>query len=143
MRLTLSLCKYLGKGPRRADSLRPRRSTIVFNNRWQLGRELKVADPGFKDACLEKGIPVYKPEDVFTSYLPPAERIDFDFDKIQTIKGPFASEEEHPYYHEKPAHLFNERTKYPKNLELNNAKVVCCVNPKLTKSSMSSLLTKT
>jgi len=124
MRLTLSLCKYLGKGPRRADPLRRRRTDIVFNNRWQIGRELKVTDPGYKDACLEKGIPVYKPEDIFTSHLPPKQQIDFNFDDVQTIKRPFKNQEEHPYYHERQAYLFNGASKFQKKIALDHAKVL-------------------
>ena len=124
MRLTLSLCKYLGKGPRRAGTLRPRMIEKVFNNRWQIGRELKVADAGYKDACLERGIPVYKPEDIFTSHLPGTDdRIDFDFESLKTVKKPFEREEDHPYYHERTSYSFTDQTKYPKNLELNHAKV--------------------
>ena len=121
MRLSPALYKYLGKGHRRADSLRPRRTTIVFNNRWQVGRELKVTDPGYKEACLEKGIPVYKPDDIFTSHLPEAPH--FDFKKIETIKRPYASEQEHPYYHDRPAYLFDGISRFQKNMELDHAKV--------------------
>jgi len=96
----------------------------VFNNRWQVGRDLKVTDAGYKDACLERGIPVYKPEDIFTSHLPGTEdRIDFDFERLKTIKKPFESEEDHPYYQERTSYSFTDRTKYPVNLELNHAKV--------------------
>ena len=122
MRLTLSLCKYLGKGPRRAGTLRPRLIDRVFNNKWHMERELKVIDEGYKEACLQKGIPVYKPEDIFTNYLPPSEHIDFDFEKTETLKKPFETED-HPYYHDRPAYSFTSGTKYPKNLEVEHAKV--------------------
>ena len=122
MRLTLSLCKYLGKGPRRAGTLRPRLLDRVFNNKWHLERELKVTDEGYVDACLQKGIPVFKPEDIFTDHLPRTEQIDFDFEKTQTVKQSFKTEE-HPYYHDRPAYSFTESTKYPKNLEVDHAKV--------------------
>ena len=113
MRLTLSLCKYLGKGPRRASAtLRPRKFEQIFNNRWHLGRELKVTDPGYKDACLERGIPVYKPEEIFTSHLPhPADEVAINFEEFQLEKKPFENPEDHPYYQERMAYSFTQTTR--------------------------------
>lgn len=124
MRLTASLWRYIHKGHRPPRPLRERTSDRVFNNKWHMQRELTVTDPGYKDACLERGIHVFKPEEVFSSYLPEKKIIDFDFEKFSLVKKNFEHEEDHPYYHDRPAYSFLYNTRLPQNMELTHAKVM-------------------
>ena len=58
---------------------------------------------------------------MLSSHLPPAPQIEQDFSRNPSNK-PYA-EEDHPYYHERPAYSFLQRTYYPKYSQLDHAKV--------------------
>jgi hypothetical protein len=125
MRLTLSLLKFVKGGPTIPKHPKQHLYEQLFNNAWHLGRELKVPDLGYKDACLEKGLHVYKPEEIFTPHLPSSGEV-YDLEGILS-KNPerraFKSETEHPYYHERPAYLYSTTTRLVENMELDQAKV--------------------
>jgi hypothetical protein len=59
---------------------------------------------------------------MLSSHLPEAPQIEHDFTRSPFNK-PFAEEKDHPYYHEKPAYSFLQRTYYPKHSQLDHAKV--------------------
>lgn len=125
MRLTLTLLKYYKGGHTIPKHPKPRLYEQLFNNSWHLGRELKVPDLGYKEACLEKGLHVYKPEEIFSPHLPSSNEV-YDMNDLFSRfpkKGPFPTEADHPYYHERPAYLYSTGTRLAENMELDQAKV--------------------
>lgn len=129
MRFTIRLLKNTKGGPTIPKPPKPHLYVQKFNNAWHIGRELNVPDKGFKDACLEKGLHVYKPEEIFSAHLPDRREI-FDKDEILSrfaVRKKFNSEEEHPYYNERPAYMFSSSTRLIENLELDQAKVTMTI----------------
>jgi len=132
MRLTRILFAKPVGGPQLPRPLRPRKYDVFFNNKWQDGRLVTVPDLGYKDACIEKGIKVFKPSEIFTNYLPEKKFItDFDFSRMPIMKG-FDNPKDHPYYHERPAYTYHNITRLVENVELMQAKVCICTRTKLT-----------
>ena len=115
--------KRAGHGPSRDNKPRPR--TRFFNNEWQENRYLTVKNLGFVESCQERGINVVEPQSLFTPHLPqdPTDYSAFEGHQ-DVVKKPFEKEEEHPYYHERPAYSYLERTYFPKDQELDTAKVL-------------------
>ena len=58
---------------------------------------------------------------MLSSHLPESPEIEHDFSR-NPVNKPF-DEKDHPYYHERPAYSFLQRSWYPKNSELDHAKV--------------------
>ena len=58
---------------------------------------------------------------MLSSHLPETPEIEHDFSR-NPVNKPF-DEKDHPYYHERPAYSFLQRSWYPKNSELDHAKV--------------------
>jgi len=100
-----------------------RKYVRLWNNRWHEGRMREVENLGYVEACKEKGIHVIDAKDTLSSHLPESPLLDIDFSRDPRQK-PIVDEKTHPYYHERPAYSFNERTYYPKHHQLNHAKAL-------------------
>jgi len=112
-------------GHRPPRPIKTRNATKYFNNEWQKGRYLQVENLGFVEACEQRGIQVLKPEAIFTSHLPvDPEPVPTDLGE-PTVKGPFSSEQEHPYFHERPIRDYSLNGKsFPNQMELDCAKLL-------------------
>merc|ERR1712150_190799 len=73
--------------------------------------------------CQERGIKVEDIETVLSSHLPEVPKLVHDFSRNPYFK-PFSHEKEHPYYHERPAYSFLNRSYYPKHRQLDHAKAL-------------------
>lgn len=114
-------------GHRPTQMPKPRCVTKAFNNEWQKGRYLQVENLGFVEACQERGITVCKPEDIFTSHLPiDPENVPEDLHHIEPlVKGPIRTEQEHPYFHERPIRDYSTLAiGFPKGIQVECAKVL-------------------
>ena len=93
-----------------------------WNNAWYLNQERKVFDIGQKAAAEARGIPVYKPEELFSPLhtFPPNPR----FQTVETAQVAGSRDESHPLWQPVAAHCYGDRTWLPKNCQLQFAAAI-------------------
>jgi hypothetical protein len=95
-----------------------------WNNSWYLQQERPVNNYKIKEALVERGIPVYTPDELISPFLPrvtmPPEDEMFDNTRISEQKR----DETHPFWKDEPMYSYHNISWQPKDNELTFARAM-------------------
>lgn len=93
-----------------------------WNNAWYLAQERPIYPMGFKEAVLDRGLPLRQPEDVVSDIHEPRDfpSIDITETSIKEVE----KDEFHPLYKATPAYTYGNRTWLPK---INRLETACAI----------------
>jgi len=93
-----------------------------WNNAWYLAQERPIYPMGFKEAVLDRGLPLRQPEEVVSDIHEPREFQNIEI--TETSLKSLEQDEFHPLYKATPAYTYSDKTWLPK---INRFETACAI----------------